>query len=112
MSEAAELMDTGEVLLAADYPDEDEFPTNHLRSGKLGTEHSVVEEIDWLLKLRTKNLATKKLADEPLMRPSGMASHTAAVKIVPTRGAKLRTGMRRGTLLITLLVLAVGALAG
>ena len=115
MSEPLELLDIDEVLLTADYPDEQELDTSTLRSGNLAPEQSLVEEIDWLLRLRTRNLATRQLADEalePELRPSGMAAHTKAVKMVPTRGARFRTGLRRGTLMLTLLVIAAGVLAG
>jgi tetratricopeptide (TPR) repeat protein len=114
MSEPLGLIEEGEVLLTADYPDDDELPTNRLKSGNLAQQQSVVEEIDWLLKLRTRNLTTQQLNESALrsdMRPAGMAAHTAPVKIVPTLGARFSTGLRRGTLMIVLAVLAVGALA-
>jgi tetratricopeptide (TPR) repeat protein len=116
MSEPADMADMleEEVLLTADYPDDCELETNHLRSGNLAQHQSLVEEIDWLLKLRTKNLATRLLGEEglkPELRPSGMAAHTSAAKIIPTRAARLRTGLRRGTLLVALLVVAAGVLA-
>ncbi len=113
MSEPVDFLEE-EVLLTADYPDESELETNHLRSGNLAQHQSLVEEIDWLLKLRTKNLATRLLGEEglkPELRPSGMAAHTSAVKIIPTRAARIRTGLRRGTLMVTLLVVAAGVLA-
>jgi tetratricopeptide (TPR) repeat protein len=115
MSEPLGLIEDGEVLLTADYPDEDELPTNRLKSGNLAQQQSVVEEIDWLLKLRTRNLTTQQLNESALrsdMRPAGMAAHTTPVRIVPTLGARFTTGLRRGTLMIVLAALAVGALAG
>jgi tetratricopeptide (TPR) repeat protein len=122
MSEPVELI-TDDILLPADYPDDYELATNQLRSGHLApqqAQQSLVEEIDWLLKLRNKSLTTKRLdgpelakdLQRPELRPSGMAAHTSAVKIVPTLGARFRTGMRRGTLMVALLALAAGVLAG
>src|SRR5437660_695914 len=109
MSEPVELIELldEEVLLTADYPDEYELETSHLRSGNLAEHQSLVEEIDWLLKLRTKNLATRQLSEAVLKAeasPSGMAAHTSAVKIIPTRGARIRTGLRRGILMVSLTV--------
>lgn len=115
MSEPLDFITESDILLAADYPDNDELPTNQLKSGNLVQPHSVAEEIDWLLKLRTRNLTTQNLSDSALrhdLRPSGMAAHTSPVKIVPTIGARFTTGLRRGTLMIVLAALAAGALAG
>jgi Flp pilus assembly protein TadD len=115
MAKRLELIDEDDVLLPADYPDEDELPTNQLRSGNLAAQQSVVEEIDWLLKLRTRNLTTQRLSGDALRsepRPSGMAAHTAPARIVPTLGARFTTGLRRGTLLLVLTALVVGALGG
>jgi tetratricopeptide (TPR) repeat protein len=112
MSEPLDFITESDILLAADYPDNDELPTNQLGSGNLTQQQSVAEEIDWLLKLRTRNLTTQELPDSALLRPSGMAAHTAPVKIVPTLGARFTTGLRRGMLMIVLAVLVIGALAG
>lgn len=105
-----------ESILTADYPDEYEMATNQLASGSLAAQpQSLSEEVDWLLKLRTKTLGTQELFDDALVQqpaPSGMAAHTAPAKILPTRGARFSTGLRRGTLMIALSALAAGALAG
>lgn len=104
---------TEEVLLRADFPDENELPTNHLASGSLAGHQTVSEEIDWLLKMRTRNLATRQLSEYTFdMRPSGMATHAAPARITPTRGARFSTGLRRGTLMLALSLLVIGALAG
>lgn len=54
---------------------------------------------------------TDKLDDAPLSaHPSGIGEHAAAVRMVPTVGARVRTGLRRSTLLALLAVAVAGAL--
>lgn len=54
---------------------------------------------------------TDKLDDAPLSaHPAGIGEHAAAVRMVPTVGARLRTGVRRSTLLVLLAVAVGGAL--
>ena len=38
MAKRLELIDEDDVLLPADYPDEDELPTNRLKSGNLASQ--------------------------------------------------------------------------
>jgi hypothetical protein len=42
MAKRLELLDEDDILLPADYPDEDELPTNRLKSGNLSEQQSVV----------------------------------------------------------------------
>ncbi len=54
---------------------------------------------------------TDKLDDAPLSaHPAGMGEHARAVRMVPTVGARVRTGLRRSTLLVLLAVTVAGAL--
>jgi hypothetical protein len=54
---------------------------------------------------------TDKLDDAPLTaHPAGMGEHARAVRMVPTVGARVRTGLRRSTLLVLLAVSVAGAL--
>lgn len=120
----------------SDYLDDNDIATNRLASGVLekrkpaiGMEDwDMIPNADWLLRI-TDQLRTDQLPDEEpaftptrertprrqkaqAVRSSGMEAHTSAVKIVPTRGARFTTGVRRVFLLSMLAVLAVGALVG
>ncbi len=125
-----------EAPSTGEYLDEYEMPTNRLGSGTLtktrpkpafGIEDwDMVPDADWLLRL-TGSLRTAELDDDdpqtsldhrsrftsasPRAR-SGMFSHTSAVRIVPTRGARFTTGLRRTFLMVLLAVLGTGLLAG
>ena len=120
----------------SDYLHDYDIATNRLASGALekrkpsmGMEDwDMIPNADWLLRI-TDQLRTDHLPDDhpdfkpargrnlkrertQAMRASGMQAHTSAVKIVPTRGARFTTGVRRVVLMSLLAVLAVGALAG
>ncbi len=79
--------------------DEAELPTSPLHSGRL----TVVRGTP----------TTNALSDDdlPSEQGAGMGLHVAAPRIVPTVGARVRTGVRRSFLLALLLALAGGALA-
>jgi tetratricopeptide (TPR) repeat protein len=119
----------------SDYLDDYDTATNRLASGALekrkpamGMEDwDMIPNADWLLRI-TDQLRTDHLPDEDpdfvpargrnlkrerlqALRSSGMQAHTSAVKIVPTRGARFTTGVRRVVLMSLLAALAVGALA-
>ena len=123
-----------EAAPAGEYLDDYEVNTNRLASGTLekpkpefGIEDwDMVPDANWLLRL-TGSLRTAELDDSEfqatpdaksrfgalrLQARSGMASHASAVKIVPTKGARFTTGLRRGFLLALLGALGVGVLAG
>ena len=54
---------------------------------------------------------TDKLDDAPLSaHQSGIGEHARAVRMVPTVGARVRTGLRRSTLLVLLAAAVAGAL--
>jgi tetratricopeptide (TPR) repeat protein len=100
---------------------DDELPTNHLQTSNLrlvAIDEPAQEEpgsIDWLARLTGNSSTTQALPDEPPYPqpvPSGMSQHIAPPRIAPTLGARVSTGLRRGTLLIFLLGLAAAALAG
>jgi tetratricopeptide (TPR) repeat protein len=116
MSEPVDTMDTlEESLLTSDYPDEYEMATNRLASGVLTRERQSLEDVDWLLNITKGGLATEVLPDDdepgPAPRPSGMSAHTAPPRMKPTVGARVSTGLKRGTLLLVLSAIGVGALA-
>lgn len=97
---------------------EDELPTNRLYSGRLTIlprlRPSDLEQ-DESQQNTTDQLKTEMLPDDlPQAAPRGMGmgQYAAAPRIVPTRVSRLRTGLRRSTLMF-LLAGAVGAsLAG
>ena len=119
---------------SSDYLDDYEVTTNRLASGTLekpkpayGVEDwDMVPDGEWLLRL-TGGLSTAELDDEEpqavaqtgsrfatprAQARGGMSAHTSAVEIVPTRGARFTTGLKRGLLLVLLTALGVGMLAG
>lgn len=122
-----------EVAEAGEYVDDYELSTNKLASGTLTKpkpEYSVkdwdmVPDSEWLLRL-TGGLTTAQLDDDDPYLPSGqsrfdksgsqvrggMAAHTSAVKIVPTKAAIFTTGLKRGVLLGLLSVVGISLLAG
>jgi tetratricopeptide (TPR) repeat protein len=121
-----------EVAESGEYVDEYEMSTNKLASGTLTrpkSEYSIkdwdmVPDSEWLLRL-TGGLTTAQLDDDDPYSPSGiarfdkgmpqgrggMAAHTSAVKIVPTRGAVFTSGLKRGLLLGLLSVLGIALVA-
>lgn len=110
----------GNLALQPSYEpeEEDDLPTNRLYSGRLTIlprlRPSDLEQ-DESQQNTTDRLETEMLPDDlPQATPHnmGMGQNTGAPRIVPTRVSRLRTGLRRSTL-IFLLAAAVGAsLAG
>jgi cytochrome c-type biogenesis protein CcmH/NrfG len=105
-----------EIADDEEYIPGEELPTNRLHSGVLrGQErYGVQPPIDWLERLTTRSMSTQNLVDEPPKpqpEPSGMAQHVAPARMVPTTGARITSGLRRGALMIVLSVAAIGAIA-
>ena len=123
-----------EAPASSDYLDDYEMTTSRLASGTLEKpkpaysveDWDMVPDGDWLLRL-TGRLSTAELDDEASQVPAnsksrfavpraqaraGMAAHTSAVKIVPTRGARFTTGLKRGLLLALLFAVGISSLAG
>jgi hypothetical protein len=123
-----------EAPASSDYLDDYEMTTSRLASGTLEKprpaysveDWDMVPDGEWLLRL-TGSLSTAELDDEAPQVPAnsrsrfatpraqaraGMAAHTSAVKIVPTRGARFTTGLKRGLLLALLSAVGISALAG
>ncbi len=111
---------TEDRTLVGDYADDNELPTNRLSSGNLsasppvgGSTGDEQETTDWLAALSGRPVSTEPLADDippPEPRPSGMVQHAGPVRLTPTLGARLGTGLRRGSFMLALSILAVGAL--
>ncbi|HEX9988985.1 MAG TPA: tetratricopeptide repeat protein [Chloroflexia bacterium] len=106
-----------EIADDEDYIPVEELPTNRLHSGSLGApeRYGAQPPIDWLERLSTRSISTQNLVDEPPQpqpEPSGMAQHTAPARMVPTAGARITTGLRRGVLMVVLSVAAIAAFAG
>ncbi|HYP40894.1 MAG TPA: tetratricopeptide repeat protein [Chloroflexia bacterium] len=106
-----------EITDDEEYIPAEELPTNRLHSGALGAPERYGEQqpIDWLERLATRSISTQNLVDEPPKpqpEPSGMALHSAPTRMVPTAGARISTGLRRGVLMLILSVAAIGAIAG
>ncbi|HEX8218627.1 MAG TPA: tetratricopeptide repeat protein, partial [Chloroflexia bacterium] len=127
-------LNDGSLALSGAYEveHEEERDTSPLRSGRLklvprpgpepetatpGTSYNPA--VDTTPRLREHVIAptppsvpiTDKLDDAPLSaHPSGIGEHAAAVRMVPTVGARVRTGLRRSTLLVLLAVAVAGAL--
>lgn len=95
-------------------PEQDTETTDNLYDPSIDTTH-------WL-RLHTAQPVTQtppsapitdKLDDAPLSaHTAGIGEHAAAVRMVPTVGARVRTGIRRSTLLVLLAVAVAGALVG
>ncbi|MDQ3929451.1 MAG: tetratricopeptide repeat protein [Chloroflexota bacterium] len=140
MSKRKRPLNDGNLALNRVYEVEygEELETNPLRSGRLklvprpepeqeqeqeqdneATSNLYDPSVDtthWL-RLHTASPApnvapiTDKLDDAPLTaHPAGMGEHARAVRMVPTVGARVRTGLRRSTLLVLLAVAVAGAL--
>lgn len=119
-----------EVAQPGEYNDDYEMTTSALGSGKLvkprptfGVDDwDMVPDADWLLRL-TGSLRTAELDDEDAFIPesqqsrfavarSGMSAHSSAIRIIPTKGARFTTGLRRGVLLALLGALGVALVGG
>lgn len=123
-----------ESATSSEYVDDYEMSTNRLGSDTLQkptpissngiSEWDMVPDSEWLLRM-TSGLSTAELEDDPftpappsrfgglkLQSRAGMAAHTSGVKIVPTKGAKFTTGLRRGVLLTLLSALGIALIAG
>jgi hypothetical protein len=138
MSKRKRPLNDGSLALdrAYEVEHEEELETSPLRSGKLKLVPRLVPEHDqeqdnettgnlydpsidtthWLREHTASPSATgtpitDKLDDAPLSaHPAGMGEHARAVRMVPTVGARVRTGLRRSTLLVLLAVAVAGAL--
>lgn len=122
-----------ETATTGEYTDDYEMSTNRLASGTLQktatpsysvNDWDMVPDSEWLLRI-TSGLNTAELEDDPFtpeqrsrfgalkaQARAGMASHASGVKIVPTKGARFTTGLRRGVLLTLLSALGITLIAG
>lgn len=113
-----------------DYSDDDELSTSFLTPAQQeaaqprghslralpgGRSDEGEPDTDWLALLSKRASDTEELPDEPpvpLPLPSGMSDHVAPPRMRPTVGARLTSGLRRGTLFVLLSALVMGVLAG
>lgn len=123
-----EPVNEGSLALKRGYEpaeEEEELPTNKLYSGRLSIVPQAQEEqeserpsghpAELSRSRRPDALLTGRLDEDDIplpAQPSGMGQHTAAARIVPTVGSRVRTGLRRSTLLALLSVAAGSTLAG
>jgi Flp pilus assembly protein TadD len=103
-------VDTIGALAQADEPSTVQLEANGL---EVGARKASLRTERRLMLVPTQDNSTQAQVDEPPTHPppSGMVEHLKAPRMAPTVGSRLTTGLRRGTLLAALAVLAASTLA-